>query len=414
VLQALALLCLASTLWWAWTLYAVVRSMCDLPSLHEDSSPSPAVWPRVSLIVPARDEERDLEPSLRARLGDDYPNLQVVVINDRSADRTGEIAERLAQEDGRVVVLHISELPAGWLGKLHALHQGVAAATGEWLLFSDADVEFAPGTLRRAIARCEHDGRDHLAVIPHIRNNGILTGAAMNVLCRLLLTIGRPWRVADSESRAALGAGLFNLVRRTAYDRTPGLKWLRLEVADDIALGQMLKDHGARPLAMNAVKSVFLDYYCNLTEMARGLEKVGYGVIGGYSALRLLLCCGLALAAEVGFCAGFLQPAPLLRAAALFTALGAGLSQVVLARFLRRATLPALLFPLGMALMVLLVLRSGFYVWRRGGVDWRGTLYDVRELSRGSRLQIIRRPQSRPAKEREADAGPDSTPTPPG
>ena len=147
--RVLAVTCVVSSLTWAASLYATLRTIRAVPLLRDDASPEPARWPRVSLIVPARDEARDLERAVRTRLTDDYPNLQVILVDDRSTDGTGAIADRLAADDPRVKVVHVTELPAGWLGKLNALHRGVAEADGEWLLFSDADIEFAPGTLRR-------------------------------------------------------------------------------------------------------------------------------------------------------------------------------------------------------------------------------------------------------------------------
>jgi len=388
VLHVLAAVSVAGALWWAWSLHAIRASRRGIPPLREDRSPSPARWPRVSVIVPARNEERDLERGLRTRLADDYPDLQLIVVDDRSTDATPGIADRLAAEDARVTVVHVSELPAGWLGKLHALARGVEVADGSWLLFSDADVEIAPGTLRRAVALCEHDARDHMSVVPGFREHGAVVDAVVDVFSQMLLCVGRPWRARDPASRVALGAGLFNLVRRAAYERTPGLQWLRLEIADDLALGQMLKRHGARPIVMNAVGSVQLDFYRDVGEMAWAMEKSGFAVIGRFNPAVMVLVCLAAVTVEAGFLAGFAHPALWVKALASITLVTAFASQASMARWMGRSVLPALLFPLGIALMGWMVLRSGVLVWRRGGVDWRGTVHTVRELRAGSRLEI--------------------------
>lgn len=385
---AVAVLSVVSALWWAWSLYAMVRSHLTLPWLAHDRSPPPASWPRVSVIVAARNEERDLERGIRTRLADDYPDLQIVIVEDRSTDATPAIADRLADADPRIKVVHVTELPAGWLGKLHAMHRGVEAADGAWLLFSDADVEFAPGALRRAIARCEHGAHDHMSVIPEFREHGLAIDATLNVFCHCLVAGGRLWQVPDPTSRAAVGGGMFNLVRRTAFDRTPGFEWLRLEIADDVVLGQMLKRHGARPIVMNAVGEVALNFYRSLGEMAWGLEKTGFTVMGQFSYAVLLLGSLFGVTAHAGFFAGLAHPTPWVRALSLATLVMAVTMQVLLARSTRRSLLPALLFPFGMASMAAMALRSGWLVWRRGGVEWRGTLYNVSELRAGSRIEL--------------------------
>jgi cellulose synthase/poly-beta-1,6-N-acetylglucosamine synthase-like glycosyltransferase len=384
----LVVVCVVSALWWVWSLYAIVCARRSLPILSEEQSPVPEQWPRVSLIITARDEARDLERCVRTRLEGDYPNLEVIIVDDRSTDGTSEIAEHLASKDTRVKVVHINELPSGWLGKLYALYSGVKIASGEWLLFSDADIEFAPHTLRHAVAYCEHEGRDHMSVVPSFREHGLVIDAAINVFSQALLVGGRPWKAKDPHSKVALGAGLFNLVRRSSYDQTPGFEWLRLEIADDIALGQMLKRRGARPIVMNAVGAVTLDFYRDIRELACGMEKSGFAVLARCSAVRLILLCVVGLIFQIGFLIGLFCPVLWLQRLSLIITATACLSQSLMARFMGRKILPALLFPLGVILMGWMLLRSGLLVWWRGGVAWRGTLYRVSELRAGSRVEF--------------------------
>lgn len=389
-MQHLALVvCLFSALWYAWSLYAVVRTRASVPMLRDDASPAPSRWPRVSIIVAARDEARDLERGVRTRLADDYPDLQVVIVDDRSSDETPAIADRLAADDARVRVVHLTELPDGWLGKLHAMHRGVEVADGEWLLFSDADIEFAPGTLRRCLSHCEHHGRDHMAVLPEFREHGLAVDSAMDVFCQNIVVAGRLWAVTDPSSSAAVGGGMFNLVRRVAFDRTPGFEWLRLEVADDVALGQMLKRHGARPVVMNAVGAVMLDFYTTLGEMAYGTEKTGFAIVGRFSVATLLAVLTLGAVTHLGFVAGFAHPAPWVKAVAAATLLVAWAGYMLIAQWGRRSMLTAALFPVGFAAMAWMALRSAWLVKKRGGVAWRHTLYPVEALRKGSRLTFL-------------------------
>jgi glycosyltransferase involved in cell wall biosynthesis len=378
-----------STLWWAWALYACIRTSISVPFLTHDRSPEPTSWPRVSLIIAARNEELEIEHAVRTRLADDYPNLQVVLVNDRSTDATKSICDRLALEDSRVRVVHITELPEGWLGKLHAMHQGVCVADGEWLLFSDADVVFAPQTLRRSIARCEHEQRDHLAILPTFHHHGLAIDAVMNTFLHILVIGGRLWEVTNPASRVAVGGGMFNLVRRTAYDKTPGLEWLRMEIADDVALGQMLKRHGARPLVLNAVGAVSLHFYRTLGEMAYGVEKSGFAVIARFSILRLIAVSVLGIVFELGCFLGITSTDHSIRLVGVLGTTLAIVALVFLARWMQRSVVAAFLFPFGLMTLIVMLFRSAWLVGRRGGVAWRSTLYPVEPLRAGSRIELI-------------------------
>ena len=125
-------------------------------------------WSRVSVIVPARDEAGTIEAAAATLMAQDYPNLQIVFVDDRSGDGTGAMMDRLAANDSRVTVVHVEELPEGWLGKVHALAAGWAASDGEYVLLTDADVHFAPGALRAAVTAAADGGLDHLAACPAI------------------------------------------------------------------------------------------------------------------------------------------------------------------------------------------------------------------------------------------------------
>ena len=197
--------------------------------------------------MPARDEAHTIDPAVASLLAQDYPNLQVVLVDDRSTDETGTVIDRLAATDPRVAAVHVRELPDGWLGKVHALQRGVERASGNFVLFTDADILFAPGVLRRAIAWSEAERLDHLAVLAEVTSPSVLVAACIAASSRGLIGLARPWEATDPRSAKAIGTGAFNLVRRSAFERTPGFEWLRLEVADDIGLGLMMKRWGGRP-----------------------------------------------------------------------------------------------------------------------------------------------------------------------
>ncbi|MER2561069.1 MAG: glycosyltransferase [Myxococcaceae bacterium] len=164
-----------------------VRATLKLPRLKHLDPPAPASWPTVSLLVPARDEAQGLEAALRSKLALDYPALQVVLIDDRSTDETGAIADRLAANDPRLLAVHVRELPEGWLEKVNALQRGLEQSSGEWLLLSDADIHYAPDTLRRAIAHCETRGLDLLCALPTFTAPTPLVNACLAAFAPLVL-----------------------------------------------------------------------------------------------------------------------------------------------------------------------------------------------------------------------------------
>ncbi|WP_437320579.1 glycosyltransferase [Sorangium sp. So ce385] len=380
----------ASALYWLAGVATVVVTARVLRRLSEVHVPDRRAWPKISVIIPACDEAETLEGAMEAKLRDDYPNIEFVLVEDRSTDATAQIVDRIAARDGRIVAIHIEELPEGWLGKLHALERGAQGASGEWLLFSDADAHFERGTLRRAIAACERDGIDHLAVIPDFWPVSLLLDAVITMFVRIMCLGGRLWAIEDPASKAAIGSGAFNLVRREAYDRCPGFRQIRLEVADDVALGQILKRSGARSRAMSGRGAVGLRFYGSLGEMARGSEKNGYAVLGRCSLPRVVVACAALLSLELAPLLGLLPWAPAwLRGLGLCAAGLAFAASIGVARWSGRRVLPALLWPVGTALFVAMMLRAGWLGFRRGGIVWRGTLYPSETLRAGMRLDIM-------------------------
>jgi hypothetical protein len=362
----------------------VVRLLRGVPVLGETRAPPPSRWPRLSLIIPACDEADELEAAARSRLENDYPDLELVIVDDRSADGTGEIVDRLAREDGRIRAVHVSELPRGWLGKLHAMHRGAQLATGELLLFTDADVHVAPGALRRAVALVEARRLDHLALLPGLWSSGLLLDAAFSAFFRLVLLAARPWAVPDPRSKAAFGVGAFNLVRRSAFERTPGFEHLRLEQADDAALGQMLKRSGARCAVVNGRGDVGLHFYRSLREMAAGIEKGG----ARWPLPLLCLCMTVLLLLELGPWLALAAPAPWARALGAAGAMLSTAATMVTARWMRLPLPAAALAPVGVLVLVAMMVRAGALAALRGGVYWRGTFYRTHDLRAGSRFSL--------------------------
>ena len=387
---ALALFAACSLAYASANLIAIARARRCVPRLRELESGAPVHWPRLSVIVPARDEAAELEPAITARLADDYPELELVIVDDRSTDGTGALAEAIAARDARVRVEHVSLLPAGWLGKVHALQRGVERASGEWLLFSDADVHFAPGTLRRAIAYLESEHADHLSVMPELRPRTFLVGVVQAAFLRLAVAGGRLAAVSDPHSSAAVGGGLFSLVRRSALEGTPGFEWLRLEVIDDLALGQMLKLHGAHARVVNAAGSVWLDFYPSVSEFVRGGEKNSFALLGGFSYVRLALVLGTLLGLELGACLPLALPGTpwFVRAGAALALALTTLNGLLVNRWLDRSAREVWLWPFAIVVLAFGGVRSAWLALLRGGIVWRDTRYSIAALRAGRRVRF--------------------------
>jgi glycosyltransferase involved in cell wall biosynthesis len=206
--------------YWLLVLALTLVTIRRVGVLADLAPPQPARWPRLSIVIPARDEADTLERAMAGKLAQTGPELELVLVDDRSTDGTSAIVDRIAAADPRVQAIHVTALPDGWLGKVHALQRGLEASTGELVLFTDADVEFEPGSCARAVALMEGSSLDHLTVLP---------SSAGRLLHRRRRDRGAP---RDVRGRAGLAGRRsevirvrrlrrVQLVRRAALDRTP-------------------------------------------------------------------------------------------------------------------------------------------------------------------------------------------------
>ncbi len=379
---ALGLGCLA---WWGMAA-AIHHNLRPAPWLHRVQAAEPARWPSVSVVIPAKDEAATLEAAMATRRAEDYPGLELVLVDDRSTDGTGALADRTAAGMEGLRVEHIRELPPGWLGKVHALQRGAELATGEWVLLTDADVHLAPGTIRRAVAHCEARGIDFLAVVPRMRPVGLLLDATLVVFLQLICMGLRHRAVEDPDSPVGMGSGSFNLVRRAALLEHGLLERVRLEVADDLALGLAAKGAGLRCGVALGGDAVQVTFYPSLGAMFRGSEKNGYAVLGRYSLWRTwagalgFLLVWLAPVLAIG---AWWQPAVQILGAVTLMLATAQLGG--LARSNGWSPAVALLWPVGAVLFAAMMIRSGWLGWRRGGLVWRDSFYPTAMLKEGSK-----------------------------
>lgn len=350
--------------------------LIDLPA-----DEPPGGWPKLAVIFAARNEADGVEKATRSMLAQDYPALEVVATNDRSTDATGAILDRLAAEDARLRVVYVHELPPGWLGKNHALHQAARATDADWLLFTDADVVLSPGVLRQAVADAVRIGAGHTVVIPEVPAESFGEKLFMSQFVMLFALFSPPWAVLNPRRTSHLGIGAFNLVRADALKKLGGFERLRLSVDDDMQLGRALKYAGNRPQVLRGEGAVSVRWQVGFWGMVRGLEKNFFA--GAKYGVALAVIAGLALL-------GIAYAMPAALAAGPWWVRGvcvAGLSALcfVVHRVGRQSRIGwhyGLLLPLSSIALVFTLARSTWFTLRRGGVRWRDHLYPLNELRR--------------------------------
>ena len=374
-LLLLAVLTLAGTV----TVMAVAGlGALRIPRLRDEALLADPAPPRVSVVIAARDEADAIETALRSVLALDA-DLEVIVVDDRSTDGTGDILDRMARSEPHLRVVHVRELPAGWLGKTHALHRGAEIATGELLLFTDADVVMHPRSLREAVAVMRRMRLDHLAVGPAVHARSVPLQAAIAAFSVYFGIYARPWSAANPRSRHAIGVGAFNLVRTDMYRRIGGHTSIAMWPDDDMALARRLKAAGARTMPAFGRGRVTVEWYRSVRDLVNGLMKNTFAGLD-YSVPRATVAVLAILALQVWpFVAVFLTSGAT-RILNLATSL-------LLVAFCSGGSLSTglppwigLLFPFGALLQAFIILRSMILTLRQGGIVWRGTLYPLEEL----------------------------------
>jgi hypothetical protein len=345
-------------------------SLCRL----RRSPPEVGPLPSVSVVLAARDEAEAVAACLASLLASRHPDLEIVAVDDRSADGTGEIMARMA--GGRLRVLRVADLPEGWLGKNHALWLGARAARGRWLLFTDADVIFHPDAVARGQAWAIARGADHLAVAPELIGGGWLLKAVEGAFTTFFTSVMRVGQVASPRSTAHFGVGAFNLVRADVYRAVGTHAAIRLRPDDDVMLGRLVKRAGFRSAVGLGEDLVRVAWYPTVGEMARGFEKNALAPVG-YRAWLAIAAALLVLATFEGPFLLLLTPARAIAAvaAAMALALYLGVN--------RPSGVPlwtAVLLPLSAALLIAVYLRAVVLTALRGEIRWRGRSYRLRDL----------------------------------
>ena len=247
------------------------------PSSPRFGSASP---PRVSAIIPAKDEEATLADCLASVRSQSYPNLEILIVDDRSTDRTAEIARGIAAADPRVRVISIEDLPPGWTGKTHALHVAAKQAGGEWLWFLDSDTRHEPESLAIVLEYARSHGAAMASLLPEMRCETFWE-KVVQPLAGIVLVQNYPLFWAnDPSKKLAFANGQYILIRRDAYDLAGGHEGVRDKFVEDIYLAKAVKAAGlsSRTAIAHGIGSTRM--YTSLPQLVRGWSRILYDALG--------------------------------------------------------------------------------------------------------------------------------------
>lgn len=371
-----------AALYWVVTVLRVGRGMAGIAFLRDEPPVGTGEAPAVSVCVAARNEEGKVAAGVRSMAEQDYEDLEVVAVDDRSEDCTGEILERMAGQHERLRVLHVEELPDGWLGKNHALHRASGAASGDVLLFTDADAILAPDAVARAVGYLQRRELDHLAAAPDLDMPGPVLGAFAGTFLVYFTQFTEPWRARDPESDRHVGVGAFNLVRRSAYRAAGGHEVIARRPDDDVQLARVLKESGARADVVYGTGEVRVPWYDTVGGAVRGLSRslwagLGYSLPAAAGALVVTLGLNVWPWIAAAVTAGPARWLSLVSVAA-----SAGLF-VGASRYSSVRPWLAVLWPVTGLIFAWIILRSTAGTLIRGGIEWRGTFYPLSRLREG-------------------------------
>ncbi len=338
--------------------------------------------PKLSIVVAAKDEEKEIESSLRSILKQNYPNLEVIVVNDRSTDRTGLILENLQVEFPNLKIETITSIPVNWLGKNNALWKGANDATGDYILFTDADVKYSDNCLRKIMTDVQSNKIEFACCFPDFISHGFWE-SVFNLNFAILLSLRiKFWSVTNPKSSAFCGVGAFNLVKKESYFKMGGHSKLPLEVADDMVLAKLMKQSGAKSALYSGKNELSVKWQSGgLKSVIKGIEKNAFSGFN-YSWMKMILqMTNLLIITCVPF-AAFLFDWKL----GLFSVLPIAFIFQINRHFQNKSIFYFLTLPIGALLLTYASVRSALIITLNGSVNWRDTKYSKSLLKKESKF----------------------------
>ncbi len=337
--------------------------------------------PRVSIIVPACNEEDNIEKGLLSLLSQCYENLEIIVVDDRSTDSTADILLRMGSSYPQLNVHTVTDLPEGWMGKSHALSVGASLATGEYLLFTDADTIMEETTVSRAVHYMKTRQADHLTLLFRNSSQNWLLDCLISDTGSGLLLMFKPWRVREKKSRFFIGVGAFNLLKGSVYRAIGGHETIRMHPIDDMMLGKTIKKHGYSQECLLAGDYVCVPWYNSVPAMINGLMKNMFAVVHYRLSLIPFLLVGVTIVSVFPlwgmiFGSGYIR---------LFCMIAFCVRTMLFYGGMKYQGLPvwyvvgSLFSPY---ITLYIIVRSTLTTLVNGGIEWRGTVYSLDEMKK--------------------------------
>lgn len=389
-----ALLLLNST-WLIYLYYARKASLSlepiELFSDQEISDHRDSPRPLVSVVIAVRNGEEHIEQTIANLKSSNYPNMEAIIVADRCDDRTADVVRKSIQDLQNFSLIPIDSVPKGWLGKTHALHVGSQSAEGEFVVFTDSDIHFSPDLLALAVNACQKQGLDHLSILGDVACSSFMLRLLVTTSRALFTLSGRTWiPFAERPVESVKGMGAFNMVRRRTFAASEGFPWLKMEVADDVALAQLIsRNSGRSNFFRTASSSLTFSWYSNARAMMKGLEK---NIVGGFTNYKTLPLLTILLFSLAAFATPFvnlvyLEGSWLIFVSVLYFASLAYFAHSLKSLFQMGFT-ALFLHPLGILCLGLILLRAYVLLMLRGGVYWGGMFYPLKELKAGARVRL--------------------------
>jgi cellulose synthase/poly-beta-1,6-N-acetylglucosamine synthase-like glycosyltransferase len=343
--------------------------------------------PLISVLVAAKDEEGCIEQCVRTMLGQEYRNFELIVVNDRSTDRTAQIVQAIAQQDARVRLMNVQHLPEGWCGKNNAMQVGIAQARGEWICMTDADCrQTSPRTLSIALAYAGQRQADLLSILPTLEMRGFWENVVQPVCGGIMMIWFHPDKVNDPARPQAYANGAFMLIRRQAYERIGTHEALKDKLNEDMHLAARVKQAGLRLHVVQNQGLYLVRMYTSLRGILRGWSRIFYGTFGTLKRLTISalvmvfvsLMPYLAAAFGLIWAAAGAQPQALLAACGLTGLAAAALQLTAIYRFyglIGARQGMAWSYPLGCGVALAALLMSLSKLRKGSKVAWRNTTY---------------------------------------
>lgn len=345
--------------------------------------------PFVSVLVPARNEETKIERCLRSLLNQNYPNFELIVIDDRSTDRTGEIIQSFANQDKRVKFVHGKDAPSGWIGKCNALAHAVGYASGDWFVFTDADTYHRPNSIRDSVSYAIENKADLVSFVPLQELGSFWERLVMHILLSSFL-IGDPFHtVNDPEAERAYAYGQYILCRRSSYLAVGGHQSVRDEIVEDHAIARVFKEKAYKILVADGKPLYSVRMYTDLESMWQGWTKNLYSLIDSrvFNLLAILFvvyCVLLYPLVELGILAKMFLDGDRFASMQSLVAMLVLQFIMLVARFRKTSDHHAgitwryfFLLPFGAFAVTALYLHAAYLVLTGSQVNWKGRRYTV-------------------------------------